>query len=198
MTPRRAPEAGPLTAEAIVAATEDVLRRYGPAKATVVDVARALNVSHGSVYRHFASKTELREAVARGWLARATAGLADITDGDRPAPERLHDWLRELSAIKRRKVLDEPEMFATYSALIPEDGPVVTDHLANLTGQITRILADGVASGDFRAADPPATARAVLDATARFHDPAHAQEWTSPTIDDEFEAVVALLLAGLA
>ncbi|WP_285680262.1 acyltransferase domain-containing protein, partial [Kitasatospora phosalacinea] len=40
---------------------EDVLRRYGPAKATVVDVARALGVSHGSVYRHFGTKAALRE-----------------------------------------------------------------------------------------------------------------------------------------
>jgi AcrR family transcriptional regulator len=197
MTPRRAPEAGPLTSEAIIAATEDVLRRYGPAKATVVDVARALNVSHGSVYRHFASKTELRAAVARGWLARVTAGLADIAASDQPAPERLHAWLRELFVIKRRKVLDDPEMFATYSALIPEDGSVVTDHLANLTRQITRILVDGVESGEFRVADPPTTARAVLDATSRFHDPCHATEWSSPTIDDDFEAVAALLLAGL-
>lgn len=57
-----------LTSEAILAATEEVLRRYGPAKATVVDVAKALGVSHGSVYRHFATKAALREAVTRRWL----------------------------------------------------------------------------------------------------------------------------------
>ena len=45
-----------LTPERILEATEDVLRRFGLAKATVVDVARALDVSHGSVYRHFPSK----------------------------------------------------------------------------------------------------------------------------------------------
>ena len=39
-----------LTPERILAAAEDVLRRYGPGKATVVDVAQALGVSHGSVY----------------------------------------------------------------------------------------------------------------------------------------------------
>ena len=53
-----------LTAEQVLVAAEDVLRRYGPAKATVVDVARELGVSHGSVYRHFPSKTALRDAVA--------------------------------------------------------------------------------------------------------------------------------------
>jgi AcrR family transcriptional regulator len=42
----------PLTAEQILEAAERVLRRYGPDKANVVDVARELDVSHGSVYRH--------------------------------------------------------------------------------------------------------------------------------------------------
>ena len=49
-----------LDEDSILAATEDVLRRYGPSKATVLDVARALGVSHASVYRHFPSKTALR------------------------------------------------------------------------------------------------------------------------------------------
>jgi AcrR family transcriptional regulator len=49
-----------LTREDILSAAEEVLRRYGPAKTNVVDVARALNVSHGTVYRHFPSKAALR------------------------------------------------------------------------------------------------------------------------------------------
>lgn len=57
-----------LTAERILETTEEVLRRYGPAKATVVDVARALGVSHGSVYRHFRTKAALRRrSPSDGW-----------------------------------------------------------------------------------------------------------------------------------
>lgn len=44
---------GPLTSERIRNAAEEVLHRYGPAKTTVADVARALGVGHGRVYRHF-------------------------------------------------------------------------------------------------------------------------------------------------
>ena len=54
-----------------------MLRRFGPAKTTVVDVARALDVSHGSVYRHFPSKAALRDAVTERWLrpgVRAAGG----------------------------------------------------------------------------------------------------------------------------
>ena len=69
-----------LTPERILEVTEDVLRRFGLAKATVVDVARALDVSHGSVYRHFPSKASLREAVAKRWLERVSVPLAKIAE----------------------------------------------------------------------------------------------------------------------
>jgi AcrR family transcriptional regulator len=65
----------PLTPEHILEAAEKVLRRFGPAKSTVVDVARALGVSHGSIYRHFPSKAALHDAVAEHWLAEKSAPL---------------------------------------------------------------------------------------------------------------------------
>ena len=83
-----------LTPERILDVTEDVLRRFGLAKATVVDVARALDVSHGSVYRHFPSKASLRDAVAKRWLDRANAPLEKIAEGSGPAAARLERWLR--------------------------------------------------------------------------------------------------------
>ena len=97
-----------LTPERILAAAEDVLRRYGPGKATVVDVAQALGVSHGSVYRHFASKAALREAVLRGWLARSMAPLQAIADSRTPPPARLRQWFSTLRQTKRDNVLGDP------------------------------------------------------------------------------------------
>src|SRR6266508_2226409 len=75
-----------LTPEQILVAAEGVFRRFGPGKSSVVAVARALGVSHGSVYRHFASKAALRDAVAERWLARVSAPLAEIAAADGPAP----------------------------------------------------------------------------------------------------------------
>src|ERR1017187_10669116 len=102
-----------LTPERIREAAEEVLRRYGLAKATVVDVARALDVSHGSVYRHFPSKASLREAVAKRWLDRVNAPLAKIAEASGPAPARLERWLRSMFALKYKKVAEDPEMFET-------------------------------------------------------------------------------------
>ncbi len=188
----------PLTADRILEASEDVLRRYGPAKATVVDVARALGVSHGSVYRHFPSKAALRDAVTERWLHRVSDPLDEIARGPGPAAERLVRWLDALVAAKRTKALEDPELFATYMELVADAREVVGAHVATLVAQLERIVADGVQRGEFAAADPAAEARAVLDATGRFHNPAHAAEWGDPGIDAAYAAVRDLVLRGLA
>ncbi|MEV4948536.1 TetR family transcriptional regulator [Streptomyces sp. NPDC053755] len=187
-----------LTAERILEVTEEVLRRYGPAKATVVDVARALGVSHGSVYRHFRTKAALREAVTGRWLSRTEAALADVVAApDRQAPDKLRAWLATLFEAKRHKAGDDPELFATYQVLLGENSGVIEEHVSVLVGQVRRIVEEGAREAEFTTPDPEATARAVFDATARFHDPAYAPEWRRPTIDAEFDAVVDLLLRGL-
>jgi AcrR family transcriptional regulator len=186
-----------LTPERILEVTEDVLRRYGLAKATVVDVARALDVSHGSVYRHFPSKASLRQAVAKRWLDRVNAPLQKIADEQGPAPARLERWLRTMFAIKHKKVSDDPEMFRTYLTLAQEACTVVKAHKDGLVDQIVHILSDGVEQGVFAANDLKASARAIFDATSRFHHPAHAEEWSEAELAARIDAVLALLLKGL-
>ncbi|MFE1247267.1 TetR family transcriptional regulator [Streptomyces sp. NPDC058735] len=192
-----APTSEPLTAERILEATEDVLRRHGPAKATVVDVARALGVSHGSVYRHFRTKAALREAVTKRWLDRTSGELSGIAAADRDPEARLRDWLAALFTAKRRKAGEDPELFATYTVLTGENGTVVREHLADLTSQLTGIVEAGVDTGVFAATDPGATARALFQATGRFHDPCHAREWEEPDAEADLEALVGLLVRGL-
>ena len=193
-----APTTETLTAERILEATEEVLRRHGPAKATVVDVARALGVSHGSVYRHFRTKAALREAVTKRWLDRACEELAGIAAGDGDPAVRLREWLTALFTAKRRKAGEDPELFATYLVLAGENGEAVGSHIADLTGQLTRIVRAGIDSGAFApVADPRATARALFHATDRFHDPCHAREWVEPGVEDDFETVVELLVRAL-
>ncbi|GAA3059417.1 TetR family transcriptional regulator [Streptomyces roseofulvus] len=188
-----------LTAERILEATEEVLRRYGPAKATVVDVARVLGVSHGSVYRHFRTKAALREAVTERWLRRTIDALRPYVTATEPADERLTGWLTALFALKREKAGGDPELMATFQVLIGENSAVVDRHEEHLVEQIAEILADGRRAGLFATPEPelPATARAVFHATDRFHNPAHAADWSRPGVDAAFTAVVDLVLRAL-
>ncbi|MCZ9347625.1 TetR/AcrR family transcriptional regulator, partial [Streptomyces sp. TRM76130] len=131
------------------------------------------------------------------WLDRTSEALAGIVAADRDPEVRLRDWARALFEAKRRKAGDDPELFATYSVLVGENGTVVGEHLDDLTAQLTRIVRLGTEAGAFAAADPETAARAFFQATVRFHDPCHAAEWRRPEIDEEFEAVVGLLVRGL-
>jgi AcrR family transcriptional regulator len=185
------------TTEDILDATEEVLRKFGPEKTNVVDVARALDVSHGTIYRHFSSKDALRDAVTRRWLQRVERPLAAISREDGPAEERLRRWLDTLIETKREKRREDPEMFATYYQLAQEATSIIDQHVTELVDQLTAIVADGQATGVFNVTDAETAARAVFHATARFHHPALAEAWDDPAIDDQFDAVWRLVQRGL-
>lgn len=190
----------PLDPETILSATEDVLRRHGPEKATVLDVARVLGVSHGSVYRHFPSKAALREAVIQRWLDRSRADYTVAVreaGAELPPPERLRGLLTTIFSLKWAKAQEDPELFETFRVLAMEHSAVPSAHVANLLAQIRAVVADGITGGDFADGEPDVLARAIFDATSRFHSPIHAEEWRSPDIKAESEAVIALILDGL-
>jgi AcrR family transcriptional regulator len=185
----------------ILDAALDQLRRHGPAKTGVVDVARAVGVSHAAVYRHFTSKDALFDAVAERWLEAVSSPLEEIagrrgkSSKDLPA-KRLEEWLLTLIAIKRRKVTEDPELFATYHAVAEAAHNVVSAHLAEMQDQLRRIIADGMACGDVKVSSAATAAAAVLDATARFHHPHFVREYPADPAAER--AVIRLVLAGLA
>jgi AcrR family transcriptional regulator len=184
--------------EKILNAGEDVLRRFGPAKASVVDVARALGVSHGAIYRHFPSKSALLDALISRWLGRIAGPLAVIAAESGPAPERLRRWFDVLIASMRSKAQGDPELFATYAALADEAREVIAAHSERLSTHIAKIVDDGARQGLFAAEDATGTSAAIFDATTRFHHPLHVRDWAAPEINLAFEAVWRLILRGLS
>jgi AcrR family transcriptional regulator len=191
------PGDAPLTRDQILAAAEDVIRRFGPAKATVVDVARALGVSHTAVYRHVATKSELRDLVVGRWVETTMPPLRTIVAQSGPAPERLRNLIDALIAVKRRRAADDPELFTAYRTLAADAKSVVAAHIDGLVGLVAKVIASGVEEGTFRTVDPVSAGRAVLVATSRFHHPAHAAEWADPAIDAAYDDVWRLLIDGL-
>jgi len=49
----------------------------------------------------------------------------------------------------------------------------------------------------FDVTDAKTSARAIFDATVRFHHPAHADEWKDAELPARVDATLALLLRGL-
>src|SRR5271155_931422 len=151
----------PLTRDLIVATAEDVVRRFGPDKATVVDVARALGVSHAAVYRHVATKAELRGLVVARWAEETVPPLRAIAAGTGAAPQRLRELLDALIAVKHRRAADDPELFAAYRTLAADAQSVVAAHVDELIEMVAMVIRAGVEEGTFRNVDPLAARRGV-------------------------------------
>lgn len=184
--------------DSILDAAVDVLRRHGPAKAGVVDVARALDMSHSNVYKYFASKSALFDAVAERWLANVMAPLSKIAaDKKTPAPRRLKAWLRTLAETKRQKVLEDPELFAVYRSITENAHAVVAAHVARLHDEIADILRDGVREGVWRVSDVDKSAEIILSASSRFHHPAMVALDEAKTDLKQLDALTDLLIAGM-
>lgn len=189
----------PLSKDEILDAAEQVLRRYGPDKTSVVGIAKVLQVSHGTLYRHFASKAALREAMTSRWLHTSIVmpleAIASETGGS--AVERLRLWVESLIQTKRKFAAEDAEMFAMYANVTVIEVEMVNTHVYRLIEQLAQILERGMASREFKQGDSGDLARAILLATSRFHHPSHALEWGMGSMDEDFESVWQLLIGGL-
>jgi AcrR family transcriptional regulator len=192
------PAPGPAdeTRAAILDAAEALLRRHGPDKLAVTDVARARKMSHANVYRFFDSKAALIDTLVRRWLGRLEGPLGDIATEDGPAPERLKRWALTLHRQKREKVSGEPEMFAAFDKAADQAGAAVRAHLAALESQLAAIIADGKEQGVWPA--PTVTAAAdVFTALSPFSHPAIVQASGAADRSEQLVRVVDLIDQGL-
>jgi AcrR family transcriptional regulator len=182
----------------ILEAAEVALRRFGTEKTNVVDIARALEMSHANIYRFFPNKKALLQAVVDRWLVFLMTPLdAVAADASRPAAVRLMEWLEKIRSAKRRKMQDDPEVFRVHFNIIAEMPEVLSAHIEHMLAQVEKIIVDGVASGEFAPGmDTSAVARSFLQATQAFHHPALIMNGPAPSKGDA-EAMVGLLLDGL-
>lgn len=183
------------TKERIVAAAEELLRRHGPAKTRIVDVARHLGMSHANVYRHFENKAGIEDVIAERWLAEMIDPLEKYTTARGLASNRLRGWVNELIELKKQHLKDDPELFATYHSLVEGSREVIREHVSHLREHLAAIIADGVSKGEFKVKNVNAAARAVHEAITRFQHPFFL---TRPEqLSDAVDPVMDLLIAGL-
>ncbi|WP_028562661.1 TetR family transcriptional regulator [Paenibacillus pinihumi] len=186
-----------LTKDLILDAAEAVLRKYGPSKANVSDIARAIGVSHAALYRHYDNKAALRKAVVDRWLHGVFEPLGAVLAEKKAPDQLLYRWLRSLWDFKRERARKDPELFAMYALLVAETEGAVEFHVESLLLQLASIIESGMSSGVFGCKDARQSAFAVFMATSRFHHTAHAPEWETPDAESRFEAVFQLVLNGL-
>jgi AcrR family transcriptional regulator len=189
----------PTQRDRILDVARDLIRRFGGAKTNVVDIAHAMGLSHSAIYRHFRSKADIFDALAAATMAEEAALAETFVMADGPAAERLTALVLALHRSKRAKFADDPEMHALYRLIVEDRPDLVMDYVRRMTGLVRRILADGVARGEFAECDLDAAAGAVRDAVTVFVHPAHVEAAAKAGLDQEagLMTVLRILVAGL-
>jgi len=180
----------------ILAETEAQLRRVGPERFRVTDVARELGMSHANIYRFFPSRKALINAMAEKWYEEAQAGVLGIGAGHGTAAERLERFVLEFLRLKSSQV-EDPNVRRVLEAII-EDAPEAPERrLDIIRSMISTIIAAGIETGELRRTDPESAASAFLDAVAAFYRPSMVSMAPLSVLEPRARAVVALVLNGL-
>jgi AcrR family transcriptional regulator len=149
----------------------DHLRRFGPKRTTILDIAEAAGMSHANVYRYFPSKLALFDAVTAQWLTALESQLRLIKEGPDPAYDKLERALSAIQQTYRAKLEADPALFQLLCEAIENSRVVARKHRNKIQGEIQAIVEEGISAGSFRMTDRRRAMALVFDLAHRFIQP---------------------------
>ena len=136
----------------------------GYAATSMRDIAKALDLQGGSLYAHIPSKEAVLAAIVEEAAEAFHAAVRPVAERGAPAAERL----REMVAAHIRVVTGGRERAKVFlfewTFLGEERRQAVTRSRAAYQGYFERVVAEGVAGGEFGAVDPRLAAVFILSA----------------------------------
>lgn len=157
----------------ILLETERLLRTCGHRKIRVAEIADACGFSAANVYRHFSSRSAILDTLASHYLREAErAALACSIRGGYSARDRLVGFLTGLNTAFVLFSDSEPQVSDLIADGTAEQWPCYFQHDARVVRSISRILAEGSASGEFKVeGDAEQEARRVKVAACALVEP---------------------------
>jgi AcrR family transcriptional regulator len=146
------------TRELIVESAFDCFRRQGLTKTTIVDIARAADISRSTVYEYFRDKAEIVEACAEGASQKFYREMSKAMRKAETLEEQL--VLAAVFVTRARRVIEPEDYFdedqvsllltKNAAVLLRECGEFLAPYLtaAKLTGEVRKDL-DVVAAGEW-------------------------------------------------
>jgi len=180
------------TRQRILEVAEALFRSMGYQKTAVADIARDLGMSPANVYRFFPSKSAINEAIAARLLAGIGEEIDAIADANATAAERLRAILRLLHTRHLALFFREKRMHDMVSAAMSEHWGVIAAFITRIEAAFARILAAGVARGEFAPLNTAITARLLKQASLPWTHPVLIADALDKGIADEAQMAVQL------
>ena len=154
-------EVAVLKRERTITAAVELFYERGYENTTLDAVAERLGVTKPFIYAHFSSKTELLAEICSRGIASALEAMDSVLALDRPPTGKLAELGRRFVTA----VLGSQKHIAIFAReeknLLPADFARISKMRRDFDHKLSALLAEGVAAGEFRIADPRLAALAI-------------------------------------
>ncbi len=159
------------TRNQILVEAERLFRVYGYSKTTVADIAEACRMSPANVYRFFASKSAINNAICERIIAEDEEALTGIARLPLSASERLKRIVVELNRRSMQNFIDNKKVHEMVMVALEERWEAIRAHIHRVSDLVATVIQDGIAGGEFRQQDIKRAAECSCAAMAPLRHP---------------------------
>lgn len=186
------------TRQKILDAAVQRILHYGYGKTTMAEIARDCQMSAGNIYRFFASKVDIAEAMARKLNSELNQISAALVRGKGTAIEKMREFHKASLHKTYSKLASNTKVLEIAEVLARERPSFGNEEMAQERVYLVQILEQGITEGDFAPIENMNfVAEMIQSATMKFHYPQLWTRLTLPKLERELDGVMDLLLAGL-
>ncbi|RWL42873.1 MAG: TetR/AcrR family transcriptional regulator [Mesorhizobium sp.] len=149
----------------ILDCAERLFRHYGYGKTNVADIARELGMSPANIYRFFASKVEIHQAVCGRMLGASYKMASEIMHLPISAEERLRRYIHAQYKMTLEVMLDQEKVHEMVIVAMERDWGVIDKHVNSIHDLFAEVIREGIEAGEFREQDPETASRCFGAAT---------------------------------
>lgn len=151
--------------ERILDSAERLFRHYGYTKTNVADIARDLGMSPANIYRFFASKVEIHQALCGRMLGAVYQMTKETFSLPLSASDRLRRFVHEQHRLTVETMLDQEKVHEMVIIALERDWHVIEKHIDRIHGLIAEVIREGIAAGEFAEQDHVVAGRCFGAAT---------------------------------
>ncbi|MGH6847176.1 MAG: TetR family transcriptional regulator [Methylocella sp.] len=185
----------------IVEIAERLFQQMGFEKTTVADIARELHMSPANVYRFFAAKSEINEAVCMDLLGKIEAEAAKSAASRGTAALRIRNLFGSVKKTNTKQYIMDRKLHDLIETAIIENWAVTLRHTERMTAILEQIIVSGMESGEFPVGDSALAARLVNSACIRFCQPrlfVECEQDPEPSLDQMIGFCVSALASSMS
>ena len=154
-------------------------------------------MSPANVYRFFANKSDVNEAVCMSLLRKIEAEAERIAVSRDTAAQRIRNLIGTVETTHLKQYMRDRKLYDLIEASITNKWESGRRHTERMTEILEQIVASGIASGEFSPRDATFATRLINTACIRFRDPRLIVEYEQepePTLDQ----MISFCLAAIA